>query len=108
MQFFQIEQWLRCKYQLELITYRNDGKKEIVLNQETRDDVFDHKKEFSPISQLNNIKLRQDRQAHLFTGFGKKTKKKVDLDCKGFAEDTKLSKKIQKIKIAIQIILKVS
>ena len=63
----------------------------IVLNQSTRDDEFDQKKEFSPVSLRSNKRLRKARQAHpVYWIWEKERIKRVKLDCKGFYKNTKI------------------
>ncbi len=53
--------------QIPIGTYhRSESEKEgsIVLHQATRDDMFDQRKEFSPVSLRSNKQLRKARQAY--------------------------------------------
>ena len=84
--------------QIPIGTYhRSESGKEgnIVLNQATRYNVFDQKKEFSPVSLKSNKKLRKARQAHPFYWIWEEEKiKRVKLNCKGSSSKTKLDSKV--------------
>ena len=89
--------------QIPIGTYhRSESGKEgsIVLNQATRDDAFDKRKEFSPVSLRSNKKLRKARRAHpVYWIWEEKRIKRVKLDCKSFPKDIKLEAKISAGKI---------
>ena len=80
--------------QIPIGTYhRSESGKEgsIVLNQATRDDMFDQRKEFSPVSLRSNKQLRKARQAFpVYWIWEEERIKKVKLDCKGFSKNIKL------------------
>ena len=63
----------------------------IVLNQANRDDVFDQKKEFSPVSLRSNRQLRKAKQAHpVYWIWEEERIKRLKLVCKDFSNNTKL------------------
>ena len=71
----------------------NEGS--IILNQATRDDAFDQRKEFSPVSLRSNKQLRKARKAHpVYWIWEEERIKRVKLDCKSFSKDIKLEAKI--------------
>ena len=80
--------------QIPIGTYhRSESGKEgsIVLNQATRDDMFDQRKEFSPVSLRSNKQLRQAKQAYpVYWIWEKERIKRVKLDCKGSSKSVKL------------------
>ena len=80
--------------QIPIGTYhRSESGKEgsIVLNQATRDDMFDQRKEFSPVSLRSNKQLRKARQAHPFYWIWEEERlKRVRLDWKAFSKNIEL------------------
>ena len=79
--------------QIPIGTYhRSESGKEgsIVLNQATRDDMFDQRKEFSPVSLRSNKQLRKASQAYpVYQIWEEERIKKVKLGCKGFSKSIK-------------------
>ena len=84
--------------QIPIGTYhRSESGKEgsIVLNQATRDDRFDQRKEFSSFSLRSNKQLRKARKAYpVYWIWEEERIKRVKLDCKGFSKRTKLERLI--------------
>ena len=81
--------------------HRSESGKEgsIVLNQATRDNAFDQKKEFLPVSLRSNTLLREARQAHpVYWIWEEESIKRVKLDCKVFAKNRELEVMIPKHK----------
>ena len=63
----------------------------IVLNQAIRDDMFDQRKEFSPVSLRSNKQLRKARQAcPVYRIWEEERIKRVKLDCKGLSKSITL------------------
>ena len=61
------------------------------MNQATRDDMFDQRKEFSPVSLRSNKQLRQARQAYpVYWIWEKERIKRLKLDYKGYSKIIKL------------------
>ena len=89
--------------QIPIGTYhRSESGKEgsIVLNQATRDDMFDQRKEFSPVSLRSNKQLRKARQTYpVYWIWEEERIKKVKLDCKGFSKNTQLESIIKVVVI---------
>ena len=75
--------------QIPIGTYhRSESGKEgsIVLNQATRNDAFDQRKEFSPVSLRSNKQLRKDWRARpVYWIWEEERIKRVKLDYKSFA-----------------------
>ena len=88
--------------QIPIGTYhRSESGKEgsIVLNQAKRDDIFDPKKEFSPVSLRLNKHLGKVRQLPPVYWIWEEEKiKRVELDYKGFYKKSKSEKVISAIK----------
>ena len=85
--------------QIPIGTYhRSESGKEgsIVLNRATRDDAFDQRKEFLPVSLRSNKQLRKASKAHpVYWIWEEERVKRVKLDCKkNFSKDIKLEAKI--------------
>ena len=73
--------------------HRSETGKEgsIVLNQSTRDDLFDQRKEFTPVSLRSNKQLRKVRQTHpVYWIWEEERIKRLKLDCKGYSKSIKL------------------
>ena len=89
--------------QIPIGTYhRSDSgeEKSIVLNQATRDDVFDQKKEFLFVSLRSNKKLRMARQKNpVYWIWEDKKTKRVKLDYNNFSKYALLNSKKSKNKI---------
>ena len=67
----------------------------IVLNQPTRDNLFNEKKEFSPVSLQLNKKSRKAKQSHPVYWIWEEDRiKRVTLDCKGIYKNNKLEEVI--------------
>ena len=63
----------------------------IVLNQATRDNSFDQKKEFSPVSLRSNNELRIARQSQpVYWIWEEQRIKRLKLDCKGLSKNFRL------------------
>ena len=88
--------------QIPIGTYhRSESGKEgsIVLNQATRDDVFNQKNEFLPVSLRSNKQLKKARQAQpVYWIWEEERIKRLKLDCQGLYKDTKLEEKISAYK----------
>ena len=67
----------------------------IVLNQATRDEIFDPKKEFSPVSLRSNKELRKAREINPVYWIWKENK---IARIKVKAEDPSIKKKVKNIK----------
>ena len=79
------------------IYHRSNSGKEgsIVLNQAIRDDAFDQRKEFSPVSLRSNKQIRKARRAHPVHWILEEARiKRVKLDCKSILKDIKLEAKM--------------
>ena len=80
--------------QIPIGTYhRSESGKEgsIVLNQATRDNMFDQRKEFSPVSLRSNKQLRKARQVYpVYWIWEEERIKRLKLDCKGYSKSIKL------------------
>ena len=80
--------------QIPIGTYhRSESGREgsIVLNQSTRDNMFDQRKEFTPVSLRSNKELRKARQTHpVYWIWEEERIKRLKLDCKGYSKSIKL------------------
>ena len=84
--------------QIPIGTYhRSESGKEgsIVLNQATKDKVFDHTKEFLAVRLRSNKKLRNASHSNTFYLIWEKDRiKRVKLDCKVNFQKTKFESKV--------------